>query len=197
MNWSFQSGQNYAQGEQLSFANTSFGIGRVLSTSWYTYASGGGGAASVFRLGVKLPWLFQYTGQGGLVYAGQKQGLVMQATQDTGDRFALGFESTTSVTVFWNLRPPASGWAFSARAGGILLRSEGQRDNKAGTVQLGLSRRLFGDIHALGEATYVTNVVFAPQRLFPAGGGNSSLLDTAAQRAVRVSIVYRPAPDRK
>jgi hypothetical protein len=197
VNWSFQGGQSYAQGEQLSFVNTTLGISRVLSTSWYTYVSGGGGSSTVFREGVKLPWLFRYTGQGGLVYAGQKQGFVVQATQDTGDRFALGFESTTSLNMFWNLRPPASGWAFSARAGGVMLRSEGQRASKAGTVQLGLSRRLFGDIYVLGEATYVTNVLFAPQRLVPTAAGNSSLLDTSAQRAIRVSIVYRPAPDRK
>ena len=71
-----------------------------------------------------------------------------------------------------------------------------QKNTMAGSIQIGLSRHIAGNFYLLGEATYVTNVLFAPQRLFP-NGAASGLLDTSAQRAVRLSLVYRPSPDRK
>jgi len=196
LSWSFQGGQSRAQGQKFNFASNSIGVSRVLAADWYVYVSAGGGASSAFRAGINVPWLLQYTGMGGFGYAGQSQGLMIAGSHDAGDRLGLGFLSTSQLNIFWNLRPPTSAWALSARVGGALLRAEGIRPTKAGSAQLGLSRRLFGHIYALAEGTYVTNVQFAPQRLL-ATGGNSGLLDTSAQRAVRLSIVYRPAPDRK
>jgi hypothetical protein len=196
VNWSWQGGESRAQGQRFRFVTTAVGVSRLLTPAWYLYLSGGGGVGTAFREGVAVPWLVQYSGSAGIGYAGAKQALLVASTLDAGDRLALGFLSTSQVNVFWNLRPPSSGWAFSARAGGVLLRSASAQSQHAGSFQVGLSRRLAGQVYALGEATYVTNVLFAPQRLL--GEGNASgLLDTSAQRAVRLSIVYRPGPERK
>ena len=193
---SSQGGESRAQSQRFDFVSGTLGISRTLTPAWYIYVAGGGGASTVFRNGVTVPWLLQYTGLAGLGYAGVKQALLIAGTHDAGDRLGLGFLSTSQLNIFWNLRPPSSGWAFSVKGGGAMLRSAGSQSTIAGSVQLGLSRHIAGDFYTLGEATYVSNVQFAPQRLFPSGAA-SGLLDTSAQRAVRLSIVYRPGPDRK
>ena len=71
---SFQGGESRAQSQRFDYASGTLGVSRTLTPAWYVYIAGGGGASTVFRNGVTVPWLLQYTGQGGLGYAGAKPG---------------------------------------------------------------------------------------------------------------------------
>lgn len=198
LNWETLAGHTWAGfsstgQEQFTRVQSTLQVARTFTTHWYGSVGGGVSSSQAFTTTQGAPWFVTYLASGAVGYVRRDQSFIVNASHSAGDGYGFGSQDNTQAVFAYTYRPVGSGWGLNTAAvyQRLVISNNPTIDGWVGMA--GVSRRVTRHTFLLFEVAQTSSIAFTAGRLIPVGASRSAL-DSLAQRAVRVSLVYQQMP---
>jgi hypothetical protein len=175
------SSRTFSPLQQGSASNTSFSVGRILTSRWFVQGSGGVGVLAYSHNTYGTPKTVSTVFGGGLGFKTAAHTFLGSYNRSIGDVYGLGSSYTSGATGSWNWRIPGSGWSLSANIGYQKMSNSAFTNTRSWRTGAGVARSLGS--HLFLGAQYSHSQL--PADLYVGGAENS-------QTGLSFSLTWSP-----
>jgi len=189
-------GVNLSSGQRTVFDRgySMLQLARTFTTHWYGSVGGGYSGTQALTGTGDRPWIHSYAATAQLGHVTRDAAFLANVQHMTGDSYGIGAQSNDQVLMSYTYRPVQAAWGANVAMMYQRLGVKGLPTIDGFVGMLGVSRRVTRHSFVFFEVTNTTNINFTAVRL-AAVAPSRNVLDTLAQRAVRVTYVYNPMPN--